>query len=218
MNYLHDRGFHKVPYPYGVDHNDNEILSYVDGIVHNGLLPEDVMSDEALISVATVMSEYHALGEEYSKTLSGNEKWMLPLREPVETMCHGDFAPYNLAMKGKKVSGIIDFDTLHPGPRMWDIAYALYRWIPLMSPDNPENFGKEEDKIKRMDLFLASYGVEHYKLSEVIEWVINRLQYLIHFMQEEARSGNEIFVRNIEAGHLDQYIKDIEYINLIKDK
>ncbi len=34
-----------------------------------------------------------------------------------------DFAPYNITFVDGCVHGIIDFDTLHPGPRIWDVAY-----------------------------------------------------------------------------------------------
>jgi len=32
--------------------------------------------------------------------------------------------------KGMPVA-LIDFDTAHPGPRIWDVAYAAYRFVPL---------------------------------------------------------------------------------------
>ena len=37
---------------------------------------------------------------------------MLPKQLPVEVMCHGDFAPYNITFVDGCVHGIIDFDTL----------------------------------------------------------------------------------------------------------
>jgi hypothetical protein len=214
--YLHEKGFNKVPYPYGIDQDGNERLSYVDGIIYNGLLPENVMSDQALKAVALIMKGYHDLGAEYIQKLGGDEKWMLPKREPVETMCHGDFAPYNIAMDNKKVHGIIDFDTLHPGPRIWDIAYALYRWIPLMSPSNPENFGTKEDKLRRLKLFELSYGTEYFIGYDMIVWISDRLEFLINYMKSEAKKGNPTFIKHIEEGHLDQYLVDLEYIKVLK--
>jgi aminoglycoside phosphotransferase (APT) family kinase protein len=60
------------------------------------------------------------------------------LIDPIEVMCHGDFAPYNVTIVDGEAFGIIDFDTLHPGPKMWDIAYAVYRWVPFTNPANPD--------------------------------------------------------------------------------
>ena len=62
-------------------------------------------------------------------------------------MCHGDFAPYNVVLKGEQAVGIIDFDTCHPGSRLWDISYALYRWSPFMHLKNPDRLGSLEEQI-----------------------------------------------------------------------
>lgn len=212
LKYLHSKGFDKVPYPYGIDNEGIEKLSYVEGTVYNDLLPDEVKSDETLISFCNLIKQFHDLGETYVKTLTGQEQWMLPVRTPVETMCHGDLAPYNITIEGKKAIGIIDFDTLHPGPRLWDISYALYRWIPLMSPDNIENFGSDEDKKRRMKLFLQTYGLTDISYSEIINQVIKRLEYLVEFMKKEAAAGNSTFQQHIDAGHLDIYLRDIDYM------
>jgi thiamine kinase-like enzyme len=212
LKYLHDKGFSKVPYPYEIDVSGKEKVSYVEGSVYNGILPDEVRSDEALISFCKLIRQYHDIGEEYIEKLTGNEQWMLAVQTPTETMCHGDLAPYNIAMNGKEAVGIIDFDTLHPGPRLWDIAYALYRWIPLMSPDNPESFGDEEDKNRRLRLFISTYGLNDISYKEILGSVIARLQYLISFMENEARKGNSTFIQDIEEGHLEQYKKDLMYI------
>ena len=98
LKYLHSNGFDKVPYPMGIDQEGIERLTFVEGIVYYGMLPEEVKSDEALISFCTLMKQFHDIGEKYVETLTGQEVWMLPARMPIETMCHGDFAPYNTVM------------------------------------------------------------------------------------------------------------------------
>lgn len=213
LKYLHSKGFTKVPYPVDINKDGLEQVSFVEGTVYNGLLPDWVKSDQALISFCTLIKQFHEIGEKYVRSLSGNERWMLPTRMPIETMCHGDLAPYNIVMEGDKAIGIIDFDTLHPGPRLWDIAYSLYRWIPLMSANNPENFGSEEDKQRRFDLFIKTYGITGIDNKRIIQVVIKRLEYLIRFMEAEARNGNATFKQHIEDGHLGQYQEDLRYIS-----
>ena len=48
----------------------------------------------------------------------------------------------------------------------------------------------------------------------LLETVIERLEYLISFMEQEAKNGNTTFIQHIEAGHLDQYRRDLDYIEL----
>jgi hypothetical protein len=65
-------------------------------------------------------------------------------------MCHGDAAQYNTVVKDGVAVGFIDFDAAHPGPRVWDVVYAVYRFAPLQGPDNPESFGTPREQGRRV--------------------------------------------------------------------
>jgi len=51
-----------------------------------------------------------------------------PSHVPAEVICHGDVAPYNCVFRDGRPVAFIDFDTAHPGVRIWDLAYAAYRF------------------------------------------------------------------------------------------
>ena len=55
-----------------------------------------------------------------------------------EVICHNDFAPYNLMFEDGRLTGVIDLDLASPGPRVWDMAYTAYRFVPLTDPANPD--------------------------------------------------------------------------------
>ncbi|MBT3634788.1 MAG: aminoglycoside phosphotransferase family protein [Candidatus Marinimicrobia bacterium] len=214
-NLLHSvrsQGFLKVPEPHSIDGNGCEILSYIHGEVSNYPLSDSASSVEALRSAAILLREFHDSTISYLKTMMGNEKWWLPAREPSEVICHGDYAPYNVVLHGKEAIGIIDFDTAHPGPRVWDISYALYRWVPLMNPNNHNGFGNEESKIERIKIFCDAYGLLDSDKSLLISTLIERLQILVKFMISEAESGNDSFKANIADGHHLLYLADVDYL------
>ncbi len=71
-----------------------------------------------------------------------------------------DFAPYNVVFNGVEAAGMIDFDTLHPGSCLWDVAYAIYRWAPLKNPRNPDAIGDLASQIRRAKAFCDSYGLQ----------------------------------------------------------
>ncbi|NCA99857.1 MAG: aminoglycoside phosphotransferase family protein [Clostridia bacterium] len=212
LRYLHSCGFNSVPFPFGINEIGQEEVSFVEGTVFNGALSQDARSDETLIAFAQYIRRFHDFGAEYIEHLSGDEKWMLPVQTKIETMCHGDLAPYNTVLSGQSIVGLIDFDTLHPGSRLWDLSYALYRWIPLMSDDNPGNFGSRSDKSRRIELFLDAYGTDVVSREDVFKWVIRRVEYLVVFMSQEAADGDETFKQHIEDGHLKGYLDDLIYI------
>jgi aminoglycoside phosphotransferase (APT) family kinase protein len=54
-----------------------------------------------------------------------------PDPERHEVICHNDFAPYNFVYSAGIPYAVIDFDLAGPGPRLKDLAYALYWMVPL---------------------------------------------------------------------------------------
>lgn len=218
LAYLHENGFTHVPKPYGISALGTEMLSFVDGTVYNDCLPDEILTDEVLVDIAKLLSRYHNAGSEYINRLTGNEVWMLPARSPAEVMCHGDFAPYNITFVNGRVHGIIDFDTLHPGPRIWDIAYAVYRWIPFVSPTNPDYRYDLNEQLHRLKLFADTYNLSRSEKEQLPDMMTERIGSLVAYMRNEAASGNEDVRKNIEDGHLKLYLDDIQYIEAAKNE
>ncbi|UGA53370.1 phosphotransferase [Vibrio sp. VB16] len=73
---------------------------------------------------------------------------MLEPREPFEFICHGDFTPYNVALSENTVVGVFDFDTAHPAPRIWDLAYSIYCWSPFKT-DSVDKLGTIAEQVFR---------------------------------------------------------------------
>lgn len=212
LKYVRAQGFLGVPETFGFDAAGNEVVSYIEGEVCNYPLSENAMSVNALVSSAKLLRAYHDATIGFLDSLIGDEPWFLPAREPVEVMCHGDYAPYNVVLHGDQSIAIIDFDIAHPGPRVWDIAYALYRYAPLTDPNNQDGFGKVVDKLSRSRIFCDTYGLAKEKRSGLIKVVIERLQVMVDTMRSGAAQGNEAFQANIDDGHDQLYLRDIVYL------
>ena len=212
---IRNRGFSCVPKPIEIDvYNQIEKVSYIKGNVVNYPLTEKASSIEVLKSAAMMLRKYHDATIEYVKSKSyDNTLWKLPKRDPVEVMCHGDYAPYNIVLDDINVIGMIDFDTSHPGPRSWDLAYALYRWSPLNNPNNQDGFGTLTDQVSRARTFCDVYGYKREDRVALPDLIITRLEVLIDFMESEAKSGNITYAQNINEGHAKLYADDILYIS-----
>lgn len=212
LNFLIDEGVTYVPWPYGINEEGEESLSYVRGEVYNYPLPEFMLQDHMIISSAKLLRSYHEVSGRYIDKIANKEEWMLPAIDPIEVMCHGDFAPYNVTIVGGEAFGIIDFDTLHPGPKMWDIAYAIYRWVPFTNPTNPDGCFSLEEQIRKTKLFLDIYGTKLEERELLPQMMADRLINLVSYMKNQAAEGNHDFQKNIDARHMDLYINDIQYI------
>lgn len=212
LQHLWHNGFTCAPQPLGFDEQGREIVSHIPGEVSNYPLSQSATSHEALISAAALLRRYHDATVNFLALPGVLDSWQLPSRPPFEVICHGDFAPYNVVLEGNRAIGIIDFDTAHPAPRMWDIAYALYRWAPLTNPNNPDGFGDGSEQAARAVAFCDAYGLEPGARRGLITLVADRLQVLVDFMYAEARAGNSAFAANLRDGHHLLYVADIEYI------
>ncbi len=212
LEHVRHNGFMGAPQPLGFDEQGREIVSHIAGEVSNYPLSASAVSPEALTSAATLLRRYHDATVDFLVLPGALDSWQLPPRPPFEVVCHGDFAPYNVVLDGKRAVGIIDFDTAHPAPRVWDIAYALYRWAPLTNPKNHDGFGDLTTQTARAVAFCDAYGLEASARRGLITLVADRLQVLVDFMLAEARAGNAAFEANLSDGHHLLYIADIAYI------
>ena len=153
LRHLHGAGVRGIPMPRGVTEEGREVLSFVDGVVPGYPMPGWVWSETALESSARLLRQVHDAthGREF------HGPWRSPVREPIEVVCHNDFATYNLVFDGDTVVGAIDWDYASPGPRLWDIAYLAYRIVPLSSRERADGFSNEE-RGRRLQRLLAAYG------------------------------------------------------------
>lgn len=221
LQYLHNQGFHAVPKPFGFDKQGREIVSFIEGETFDYPLSEKASSVNVLTSAAKLLRDYHDISMNFLNIHSSSHNWMFPTKNPREVICHNDFAPYNVVFRDEQAIGIIDFDTAHPGPRNWDIAYALYRFAPFTNKNNEDGFGNIENQIIRARLFCQAYGIIEENRIEIVDLMIERLQALIDFLVKSAREGNKKYELNFQAGHHLKYLKDLEHIkfskNLIKN-
>ena len=52
-----------------------------------------------------------------------------------EVVCHGDFGAVEPDLDRRRAPFVIDFDNAHPGPRLEDVGYALWKFEIEASPD-----------------------------------------------------------------------------------
>jgi Phosphotransferase enzyme family len=208
LKHLRERNFLSAPEVLGFDNKGREILSYIAGEVGTYILTPAARSDTALISAAKLLRAYHDATVDFVSSYHG--VWQLEEKEPVEVICHGDFAPYNCVFKNDKVIGMLDFDMAHPGSRIWDVAYSAYRFAPLSASGNQESFGTFDEKVKRTILFCDTYGLKNKE--KLITILLERISSLLNFLYKNAKSGNKVYQQYVAEGYDKIYLKDLEYI------
>jgi hypothetical protein len=209
LDHLAAGGFTGAPMSHGLDGEGREVLDFVPGDVPDYPLPEWAVSDGALAEVGGLLREFHDATVDFPK--NRDMAWYFPVRTPAEVICHGDVAPYNCVFRDGRPVAFIDFDTAHPGPRVWDVAYAAYRFVPLTDPRQMETFPVAE-QARRLRLFADAYGLDAAGRGTLTEIARERLDHLVRHMHEQAAAGHEGFASHVARGDDRFYRVDIEHI------
>src|SRR5690349_1201395 len=207
LRHLRANGFDLVPEPLGLDERGREILSLLPGAPATYPLPEFAWTDATLDAVAHTLRAYHDASTGFT-----GERWQWPAHEPREVICHNDFAPYNLMFEDGRLTGVIDLDLASPGPRVLDLAYTAYRFVPLTDPANPDApFPGEDEQRRRLEVFCNAYGGQDP--SEVTESAAGKLREMVAFIEREAAAGDPAQNAVLERGDVAIYERDIAYLD-----
>jgi hypothetical protein len=180
LDHLAARGFDGAPRFLGFDAQGREILCFLDGEVGQYPLPAYMWSDAALTGAAR-----H------------------------EVICHNDFAPYNVVYVAEQPRAIIDFDLAGPGPRLWDLAYAAYRFVPLSYAADMRDLGLSDLawQSRRLQLFCAAYGLA--SAPGLLDMVARRIAAMCALLADRAASGDPAFRKMVDEGHLTHYQREL---------
>ncbi|MEM1218513.1 MAG: aminoglycoside phosphotransferase family protein [Bacteroidota bacterium] len=137
LQYLEAQAFPFSPRYLGQDAKGREVLSFLPGDVPRAI-PLNFPQMKACIRI---LRSFHDL---MAKS---------PLRGEMETVCHHDFAPWNVIVDQKTITGLIDFDTALPGARVEDVGYFLWTFLDLGDP-----YLDDQEQLERVEELLSFYG------------------------------------------------------------
>ena len=222
LRHLEASGFTGAPRFIGMDEQGREILTFIEGEVGHYPLPRALWSDEALVAVAHFLRAYHDATLNYISPQNAVWQFAYPDRRQHEVICHGDVAPYNMVYRDGRPYALIDFDTAGPGPRLWDLAYAAYRFVPLSYAQDMQDAGLSNPLIQgpRLHLFCQTYGLKQPH-AKILDFVEQRLQAMCSWLSEGAMAQDPSRQRLVNEGHLDHYRREIaafqQYRPLLQD-
>jgi aminoglycoside phosphotransferase (APT) family kinase protein len=121
-----------------------------------------------------------------------------------------------VALSDDVVTGVFDFDTAHPAPRLWDVAFSVYCWAPFKTDTN-DRLGTLAEQLERARIFCDSYRLSKEGRTQLVETMIRRIQSLVDYIVRQAANGSHQFQSNIDDGHHLSYLEDIQYLSKHKD-
>ena len=206
LQHLETRGFDGAPRARGLHHRGREVLTYIEGRTSPASL-EGFGSDEALVAVAQLVQRYHDAVADFQPPVDAVWRFTVGAPRTGDVICHNDLGPWNTVFDGKRPVAFIDWDFAAPAPRVWDVAYALWRWVPLYGG---AKFGSPAERARRLRLFCDAYGLaERRGLLDVVE---RRQQVLLDTLVAWGQAGLPGFAAMLREGHADGIRSDIAYL------
>jgi Ser/Thr protein kinase RdoA (MazF antagonist) len=135
LRHLANVGFDGAPRFLGIDSRGREVLSYIPGEAVTRPYPSWALTDEALVSVAELLSRYH---EAVSTFDPAPHTWPRPPSAAFVTglVSHNDPNLDNVVFRRDRAVALIDFELASPGSALWDVAAAAQLWAPPRSDED----------------------------------------------------------------------------------
>jgi hypothetical protein len=217
LDHLQQSGFDGSPRVLGFDPQGREILTYIEGLAgfisEQEIRPARIWSDQILVEAAALLKRFHDATAGFRASPPARWQMVFPDTDQHDVICHNDFAPYNLIFKEGHINGMIDFDTAGPGPRIWDVAYAAYRFVPFVPRDVLHTMGAPEDSDigRRLKLFCDAYGPQQRQ--HLLDVIQDRIAATRTMLVDGAAAGI-VGYQNIikEGGHLEGLDRDMAFV------
>ena len=156
LRHLEARGFDGTPRFLGIDEQGREILSYLLGEVPPDLAHYD---DAQLIAAGRLLRRFHDATADFAATMDPR----------AEVICHNDWGAPNAVFRDGLPYGMIDFDTIAPGLRLWDLGYSAFSWLDLGNTDY-----SGEEQVRRLAVFADGYGVAGCGAAQIAAYALAR--------------------------------------------
>ena len=190
LRQLADEGFAGAPLPVGVDQDGRERLRFVFGEVALPPYPVWARSDEALASIARLLSRFHRAARTFPERAS--DTWSDEMADPVggSVVCHNDVCLENVVFRHGEAVALLDFDFAAPGRPAYDVACFARMCVPIDDDENRARFGWQgEDLPARLRLVAEEYGLDLEERSAVVA-----------ALDASIARGGEFVRRRVEAG------------------
>ncbi len=134
-----------------------ETLSYIEGRAAVPPLPPDLLTDDALASVADLLRRYHRAVAGFDPA---GHAWARPVPARYRTglVSHNDVHPANVVFRDGRAVALIDFDLAGPGSAAWDFAAAARSFVPLLDEADVTDC-RQGRAVERFRVFLAASGL-----------------------------------------------------------
>ena len=168
-----------------------ETLTYIAGRAAVPPLAADMLTDDALVSVAVLLRGYHRAVASFDPA---GYAWPRPVPARYRTglVSHNDVHPANVVFRAGRAVALIDFDLAGPGSATWDFAAAARSFVPLL--DEADVLDSRAGRaVERFRIFLAASGLTRAGRLAVAGALVANHDWTYAIVTEAAAAGHAGF-------------------------
>jgi len=213
LRHLEAVGFDGAPRFLGIDKRGREVLSFVQGATLRPDIPD--WSEDLLAGIGRLLRRYHDAVAGF--TPPPDAAWQFGVGAPTEgeVVCHNDTGPWNVVVRGGAPVALIDWDLAAPAPRTWDLANALWRFVPLYQSGAlgslTRDFGTPAEQGQRARALCDAYGLVAGERVGLVERIERRIRVSHDTLATRAAAGDPAWVRMWREGHGTENAENIAY-------
>ncbi|MCF6379072.1 aminoglycoside phosphotransferase family protein [Nocardioides KLBMP 9356] len=201
LRHLRDQGLDCVPEPLSLG-GRTETLRFIEG-ESGGDGWRHQHDERGLRSAARLLRRIHdaSVGWDPPK----DAVFAVPPVEGGDTFVNGDPGPWNFVWRDGEAVALIDWDFLHPAPRLSDVAYALHWFAPLRDDRAAlewHHFPEVPDRRTRVEVFLEAYDM--VADFDVVDAVVERIHRTSDHVRFLAAQGQEPQRTWLEEGSVER--------------
>ncbi len=186
---LEDKAFTYAPRFQGIDSEGREMLSFIEGVVPFG---RNDWTNAQLTAAARILRQFH-------DATAGSD-----LAQGKETVCHNDFAPWNIILRNNDIVGLIDFDGAAPGDRADDLSYLLWTFLELGTDV------ATEAQIQKAGMLCHAYGFSDGK--KLVKALLGQQERILEMRMDFAANADRPEVREFSAERIGKIQSEIAWV------
>lgn len=192
--------------PVEIQSDGRERLQFIDGDVPIPPYPGWAQSNRALISIATLLLEFHRASALVAAHL---QTWSDELADPLggTVVCHNDVCMENVVFRNGVAIGLLDFDFAAPGRPLYDLAQFARMCVPIDDDFSAELLGwNVTDNPARLRSVTDVYGLAAEARNDLIDILDHSMNRGEDFVRRRVAAGDSNFIRMLEEmGGIERY-------------
>lgn len=193
--YLEKNNFPYSPRFLGIDAQGREMLTFIEGEV-----PRDIpLSYPQKLDAIKILRAFHDV---FANTSFCSQD---------ETICHHDFAPWNVIVRNEQVVAVIDFDEVAPGRRVDDVAYFIWTFLDLGIA--------EVSDLKQIENIVGLVKAYHLEDKEdLVPAILKQQNRILDFRKQIVITESDLAKKEFSQKKVKEIQKSIQWIFTHKDK